>query len=161
MKKKNNRRIIILMGVIIGVLIVLCVLFATNKITFNSKVDENSTQNTSEKDNTDQKENENKKEDNTTEEKEVLFLYTSGDDNSVKGNPETLKIYSMDDAKIDFQYHAVWNEKDISGVAQKTGTNKYVYETNNYKIELNFNENSVAVKEYTNEQLISTVNLFK
>ena len=37
MEKKNNRGIIILMGVIIGVLLVLCVLFATDTITFNKK----------------------------------------------------------------------------------------------------------------------------
>lgn len=47
MEKKNNRGIIILMGVIIGVLLVLCVLFATDTIKFNSKVTNNSTQNTS------------------------------------------------------------------------------------------------------------------
>ena len=154
----NNRKMItILMGVIIVILAVLCVLFATNKITFNSKVDKDLSQNTSAKENTDQKEN------NTPKEKEILSLYTSGDDNAMKGNPETLKIYSMDDTKLDFQYHAVWNKKDISGIAQKTETNKYVYvyEENNYKIELNFNEDSIEVKEYTNEQLTSTVNLFK
>ena len=143
------------MGVIIVILAVLCVLFATNKITFNSKVDKDSSQNTSTKENTDQKEN------NTPKEKEILSLYTSGDDNAMKGNPETLKIYSMDDTKIEFQYHAVWNEKDISGIAKKIATNKYVYEENNKKIELNLNENSIEVNEYTNEQLNSTVNLFK
>ena len=37
MEKKNNKIIIILMGVIIGVLLVLCVLFATDTITFNKK----------------------------------------------------------------------------------------------------------------------------
>lgn len=152
----NNRKMItILMGVIIVILAVLCVLFATNKITFNSKVDKDSSQNTSTKENTDQKEN------NTPKEKEILSLYTSGDDNAMKGNPETLKIYSMDDTKIEFQYHAVWNEKDISGIAKKIATNKYVYEENNKKIELNLNENSIEVNEYTNEQLNSTVNLFK
>ena len=152
----NNRKMItILMGVIIVILAVLCVLFATNKITFNSKVDKDSSQNTSTKENTDQKEN------NTPKEKEILSLYISGDDNAMKGNPETLKIYSMDDTKIEFQYHAVWNEKDISGIAKKIATNKYVYEENNKKIELNLNENSIEVNEYTNEQLNSTVNLFK
>ena len=152
----NNRKMItILMGVIIVILAVLCVLFATNKITFNSKVDKDSSQNTSTKENTDQKEN------NTPKEKEILSLHTSGDDNAMKGNPETLKIYSMDDTKIEFQYHAVWNEKDISGIAKKIATNKYVYEENNKKIELNLNENSIEVNEYTNEQLNSTVNLFK
>lgn len=93
--------------------------------------------------------------------KKILYLYTSGDDNAMKGDPETLKIYSMDDTKLDFQYHAVWNEKDISGIAQKTDKNKYVYEEDNYKIELNLNEDSIEVKEYTNEQFTSTVNLFK
>ena len=158
---KNNRGIIILMGVIIVILLVLCVLFATKKITINSKVDNNSNQNTSIKDNTDQKENQDTKEDSKTEEKKVLYLYTSGDDNAMKGNPETLKIYSMDDTKLDFQYHAVWNEKDISGIAQKTDKNEYVYEVDSYKIELNLNEDSIEVKEYTNKQLTSTVNLFK
>ena len=152
------------MAVIILILVVLCVLFATNIITFNHKEITNEVQNqenTSIKDNADQKENQDIKEDSKTEEKKVLYLYTSGDGNAMKGNPETLKIYSMDDKKIDFQYHAVWNEKDISGVAQNTNSNKYVYEDNNYKIELNFNEDSIEVNEYTDDQLTSTVKLFK
>lgn len=149
------------MGVIIVVLIVLCVLFATNTIALSSKVDNNSVKNTSIKDNTNQKENKDTKEDNTMEEKETLYLYTSGDDNAMKGNPETLKIYSKDDTKIDFLYHAVWNRKDISGIAKKTDTNKYVYEGDNYKLQLSLNEDYIEVQEYTSEQLISTVNLFK
>lgn len=161
MKKKNNNIVIILMGVIIVVLVALCILFATNIITFSSKVNKNSNQSTSVKENTDQKGNQDIKEDSKTEEKKVLYLYTSGDNNAMKGNPETLKIYNMDEKEIDFQYHAVWNEKDISGVAQNTNSNKYVYEDNNYKIELNLNEDSIEVNEYTSGQLTSTVKLFK
>lgn len=161
----NNKIIIILIDIIIVILVVLCILFATNTITFNHKEIKNEIENqknTSVKeDNTDQKENQDTKEDSKTEEKKVLYLYTSGDDNAMEGNPETLKIYNMDDKKIDFQYHAVWNEKDISGVAQNTSSNKYVYGDNNYKIELNLNEDSIEVNEYTSDQLTSTVKLFK
>lgn len=155
----NNNKIIIIL--IIVILVVLCTLFATKKIAISSKVDNSSDQNTSIKDNTDQKENQDTKEESKTREKKILYLYTIGDDNAMKGDPEILKIYSMDDTKLDFQYHAVWNEKDISGIAQKTDKNEYVYEKDNYKIELNLNEDSIEVKEYTNEQLTSTVNLFK
>lgn len=165
MEKKNNKGIIILMGVIILILVVLCILFATNTITFNHKEIKNEIENqknTSVKeDNTVQKENQDTKEGSKTEEKKVLYLYTSGDNNAMKGNPEILKIYSIDDKEIDFQYHAVWNEKDISGVAQNTSSNKYVYGDNNYKIELNLNEDSIEVNEYTSGQLTSTVKLFK
>ena len=161
MEKKNNKGIIILMGV----LVVLCILFATNTITFDHKEIKNEIENqknTSVKeDNTDQKENQDTKEGSKTEEKKVLYLYTSGDNNAMKGNPEILKIYSIDDKEIDFQYHAVWNEKDISGVAQNISSNKYVYGDNNYKIELNLNEDSIEVNEYTSGQLTSTVKLFK
>ena len=157
----NNKIIIILIDIIIVILVVLCILIATNIITFSSKVNKDSNQNTSVKENTGYEENQDTKEDSKTEEKKVLYLYTSGDDNAMEGNPETLKIYNMDDKKIDFQYHAVWNEKDISGVAQNTSSNKYVYGDNNYKIELNLNEDSIEVNEYTSDQLTSTVKLFK
>ena len=46
MEKKNNKVIIILMGVIIIILAVLCVLFAIGTITFNNKVTNNSDRNT-------------------------------------------------------------------------------------------------------------------
>ena len=165
MEKKNNKGIIILMGVIILILVVLCILFATNTITFNHKEIKNEIENqknTSVKeDNTDQKENQDTKEGSKTEEKKVLYLYTSGDNNAMKGNPEILKIYSIDDKEIDFQYHAVWNEKDILGVAKNKSPNNYVYEDNNYKIELNLNEDYIEVSEYTNGQLSSQKQLSK
>ena len=46
MEKKSNKGIIILMSIIIVILAVLCVLFATDTIKFNSKVINNSDQNT-------------------------------------------------------------------------------------------------------------------
>ncbi len=57
MEKKNNRGIIILMGVIIVILAVLCVLFATNTITFNHQKIKNEIEN---QENTSTKENEDK-----------------------------------------------------------------------------------------------------
>ena len=45
MEKKNNKGIIILIGVIIIILAVLCVLFATNTITFNHKEIKNEKEN--------------------------------------------------------------------------------------------------------------------
>ena len=47
MKNKGNILIVLLMGIIIVILAVLCVLFATDTIKFNSKVINNSDQNTS------------------------------------------------------------------------------------------------------------------
>ena len=57
MEKKNNKIIIILMGIIIVILAVLCVLFATNTITFNHKEIKNEIEN---QENTSTKENEDK-----------------------------------------------------------------------------------------------------
>ena len=57
MEKKNNKGIIILMGVIIVILAVLCILFATNTITFNHKEIKNEIENQK---NTSTKENEDK-----------------------------------------------------------------------------------------------------
>ena len=57
MEKKNNKIVIILMGVIIIILAVLCVLFATNTITFNHKEIKNEIEN---QENTSTKENEDK-----------------------------------------------------------------------------------------------------
>ena len=60
MEKKSNKGIMILIGVIIVILAVLCVLFATNTITFNHQKIKNeieNQENTSTKENTDQKEN--------------------------------------------------------------------------------------------------------
>ena len=57
MEKKNNKGIIILMGVIIVILAVLCILFATNTITFNHKEIKNEIENQK---NTSIKENEDK-----------------------------------------------------------------------------------------------------
>ena len=45
MSKKSNKGIIILMGVIILILVVLCILFATNTITFNHKEIKNEIEN--------------------------------------------------------------------------------------------------------------------
>ncbi len=150
MKKTKN---FVLIGIIIVIASVLCVLFATNKISFNK--DEDSSVKVHEKtsDTTDNTINE--------DEDKVLYLYTSGDSNAAAGNPETLKIYKMDDTKLKFQYHAQWNEKDITGFAQKTDTNKYAYDEGVYRLEITINDDSVEVNEYTNEQLTSTVNLFK
>ena len=57
MEKKSNKGIMILMGVIIVILAVLCVLFATNTITFNHKKIKNEIEN---QENTSTKENEDK-----------------------------------------------------------------------------------------------------
>ena len=57
MEKKNNKIVIILMGVIIIILAVLCVLFATNTITFNHQKIKNEIEN---QENTSTKENEDK-----------------------------------------------------------------------------------------------------
>ena len=67
MEKKNNRGIIILMGVIIIILAVLCVLFTTGIIKFNNKVTNNLYQNSMKnksKNRTSQQENENNDLDN-------------------------------------------------------------------------------------------------
>lgn len=45
MENKNNKIIIVIMGVIIIILAILCILFATNTITFNTKVNSNAKEN--------------------------------------------------------------------------------------------------------------------
>lgn len=145
----------VLIVIIIVIISVLYILFTTNKINFNK--DTNTPAKTNEK--TSEKTNE--KTDDNVKKDEVLYSYTSGDNNAAAGNPETLKIYEIDDTKIKFQYHAQWNENDISGFAKKTDTNKYIYNDGVYKIELTINNDSAEIKEYTNEQLTETVNLFK
>lgn len=141
----KNKGIIIIFTIVIILLAVFLYLFATNKISFSNKNESNS-KNTEQKDTLDVK---------------VLYTYTSGDNNALKGNPEVLTIYSMSDTKIEFKYHAVWNEKDIEGIAKKVDKNNYIYELNDYKIQLNINDDSAEVKEYMNEQLNSTTKLFK
>ncbi len=153
MKKKNNSLAIILVGVII--FIAFCILFTTNYILKNNnknneKIDE--TNNNEEVNN------------NINKEKNVLYLYTSGDNNATKNDPETLSIYSIDDLEIDFKYHAPWNEKDVTGIAKKIDINKYIYEKKDYKMELNIDnlkDDTIEVKEYINGQLNSTIKLFK
>lgn len=45
MENKNNKIIIVIMGVIIIILAILCILFVTNTITFNTKVNSNAKEN--------------------------------------------------------------------------------------------------------------------
>ena len=54
MEKKSNKGIMILMGIIIVILAVLCILFATNTITFNHQKIKNEIEN---QENTSTKEN--------------------------------------------------------------------------------------------------------
>ena len=51
MENKNNKIIIVIMGVIIIILAILCILFATNTITFNTKVNSNTKENLNNKSN--------------------------------------------------------------------------------------------------------------
>ena len=70
----------------------------------------------------------------------------------------------MNDNVIRFKYHTPWNTNDISGTATKIGQNLYVYEKDNYKIEILLNsmgENSIKVSEYNNGTLGSWKNLWK
>lgn len=158
MGNKNKGVIVIFIAVLL-LSVVLCYLFATNKISIGNK--NLNDQNTSSDKNNNKNENNVKPKDNIKDEKSILYTYESSDNNAAKGDPEILTIYSMDDSKIDFKYHAVWNEKDITGIAKKVDTNKYSYELNSYKIELTINSDFVEVKEYMNNQLNSTVKLFK
>ena len=70
----------------------------------------------------------------------------------------------MNNSVIRFKYHTPWNTNDISGTATKIGQDLYVYEKDNYKIEILLNsmgENSVKVSEYNNGTLGSWKNLWK
>lgn len=94
----------------------------------------------------------------------VLYIYSSGDNAAIHGNPELLYIHKFDDNVIEFKYHTPWNTNDVKGVAQKTSSNTYTYVNENYKIELILNsmgENSIKVTEYKNNEVFSWKNLWK
>lgn len=147
---KNKSKITLIVIVLISIsLVIFGYLVLTDKIFIenknNNEIDKNTSTNiNSEKD-----------------EKSILFTYTSGDNNAEKGNPEILTIYSKNDKEMDFKYHAIWNEEDINGTASRIDTDKYIHISNNNKIEFSFKDDSVEVKEYINNELNSTVNLFK
>lgn len=95
---------------------------------------------------------------------EALYVYSSGDRNAANGNPELLYVYEFSNDKMKFNYHAIWNNADIGGVAKSTDGEKYIYENGNRKLEILLNsmgEDSVKVIEYENNSITSEVNLFK
>lgn len=101
---------------------------------------------------------------NKNNSKEAIYFYSSGDRNAANGNPELLYVYEFSNAKMKFNYHAIWNNEDIAGVAKSTDGEKYVYENSNRKLEILLNsmgENSVKVTEYENNSMTSEVSLFK
>lgn len=147
---KDKRKIALIIIIVILVLLAIFGYFVlTGKVSFGNKKNSEEDKKISSNLNNEQ------------EDKNILFIYTSGDNNSEKENPEMLIIYSMDDNKIDFKYHAIWNEEDVKGIANKVDTNKYVYVSNTYKVEFNIKDDSVNVKEYINDRLNTTVNLYK
>ena len=101
---------------------------------------------------------------NNNSNENVLYTYSSGDNAAMNGNPEILYVYEMNDSNIKFKYHTPWNANDVNGIATKTSQDLYVYEKDNYKIEILLNsmgENSVKVSEYNNGTLESWINLWK
>lgn len=96
--------------------------------------------------------------------KEELFVYSSADNSAARGYPELLYVYDINDNKIVFKYHAPWFEEDVKGEAIKAEENTYIYEKDNYKIEILLSdegENSVKVTEYKDNELVSWKNLWK
>ena len=95
---------------------------------------------------------------------QILYTYSSGDNAAANGNGEYLYVYEMNNSVIRFKYHTPWNTNDFSGTATKIGQDLYVYEKDNYKIEILLNsmgENSIKVSEYYNGTLASWKNLWK
>ena len=113
--------------------------------------------------------NENKLEDSTglvyeKEEQNVIYVYSSGDNAALNGNPELLYVYEKDDNMIKFKYHTPWNLNDVEGIANKRKADTYVYEEGIKKIEFLLNsmgENSIKVTEYENNSLSSEKTLWK
>ena len=94
----------------------------------------------------------------------ALYTYSSGDNAAENGNGELLYVYEMNDNIIRFKYHSPWNESDVSGTATKASEDLYVYQKDNYKIEILLNsmgENSVKVSEYDNDSIQSWKNLWR
>ena len=154
MKKKNNREIIILMGIIIGVLLVLCVLFATNKITLNNNPNQDKINNKT-NNNNQSKEEENtnsytinyKEETYTTKNKEDIEN-TNNKRNVItienKNNPNAA---SLIENKLNEISDKMW--EDIKKVADESNENPSTGLGVNYLIETG---------EITNNRLTFIVN---
>ena len=149
--KNNSKKNTIILLILILLLAILCGLFITDKLSSNKKSTTNDPVSKNEY-------NENiKKQESRT----PLYTYTSGDVNAANGNPEVLKVYEIDETKIDFNYHNASNKKDVTGTAKKVENNKYIYELEEYKIKLTIMDDTIEVKEYINNKLNSTIKLFK
>lgn len=101
---------------------------------------------------------------NTNNNNNVLYTYASADNSATNGNGELLYVYEMNDNIIKFKYHTPWSENDITGTATKANNDIYVYQKDNYKIEIQLNsmgENSLKITEYENDSVTSFKNLWK
>lgn len=104
------------------------------------------------------------KNNNNNNNNNVLYTYGSADNSSTNGNGELLYVYEMNDNIIKFKYHTPWSENDITGTATKATNDLYVYQKDNYKIEIQLNttgDNSLKITEYENNSVTSWKNLWK
>ena len=144
MEKKNNKVIIILMGVIIIILAVLCVLFAIGTITFNNKVTNNSDRNTF------------TKEDNNPNENQIYSAdkYISLEDVELSSKVSIKKVkinYLNNNATKDFydQQEALLE----TAKSYASETNEEMFDAK-YSLDYSINENVLSIVysiEYTNE----------
>lgn len=104
-----------------------------------------------------------KKQKDETENDDVLYVYSSGDNAAAHGHPEMLYVYNINENEMNFKYHSGWNEHDIGGIAKSSSGNTYVYEDGTKRIVLELNsmgENSIKVTEYVDGKMLSWKNLF-
>ena len=149
MEKKNNKIVIILMGVIIVILAVLCVLFATNIITFNHKEIKNEIEN---QENTSTKENEDKDTKKVLNNISVIFSEEKECENGCQKKVSTTSgekilyvsqfevklddkvIYKAAEGPISLLQVSVYNDIVIFFETEGLGANMYIYDIDGNEI---------------------------
>ena len=155
MKKENNILIILLL-IIIAILAALCVLFATNKLSFNTN---NTTTNDNKTELNNNETNNNKTEDKQENTKLTLTgTYTDEKETKDYYHKSEVTITNQTDNSIDFKISAMHgtdrervNIGNVNGTAKKIDENTYQFqETNDGKIStitFIFNNNNLIVDE--------------
>ena len=149
MEKKSNKGIIILMSIIIVILAVLCVLFATNTITFNHKEIKNEIEN---QENTSTKENEDKDTKEVLNNISVIFSEEKECENGCQKKISTTSgekilyvsqseiklddkvIYKVTEGPISLLQVNVYNDIMIFFETKYLGANMYIYDVDGNKI---------------------------
>lgn len=102
--------------------------------------------------------------------KTPLYVFESANRQAANGNPEILNIFELNDNIMDFDYNHGWDfetntiTRIVSGTAIKTEENQYEFSeiiyNNEYKIIFEYSTEKVMLQEYSNGELISTINLW-